>query len=74
MLSCRPSVLTDYLVCAAVALFVIPVLVLLGWAIGQPMDLQFDTFETLLVFLAILVVNFGASPFLAFSYRAPLSV
>lgn len=44
-----------------VALFVIPVLVLLGWAIGQPMDLEFDTFETLLVFLAIIVVNFGAS-------------
>ncbi|GAA5941602.1 hypothetical protein JCM3775_005123 [Rhodotorula graminis] len=42
-----------------IALFVIPVLVLLGWAIGQPMDLQFDTFETLLVFLAILVVNFA---------------
>ncbi|BGP49784.1 hypothetical protein JCM10450v2_005689 [Rhodotorula kratochvilovae] len=42
-----------------IALFVIPILILLGWAIGQPLDLQFDTFETLLVFLSILVVNFA---------------
>jgi len=34
------------------------------------MDLQFDTFETLLVFLAILVVNFGASALLSSSPAA----
>lgn len=35
-----------------IAFFVIPVLVLLGWAIGQPLDFDFNTFETLVVFLA----------------------
>jgi Ca2+:H+ antiporter len=44
-----------------IALFVIPVLVLLAWCIGQPLDLEFDSFETLLVFLTVCVVNWGAS-------------
>jgi Ca2+:H+ antiporter len=49
-------------------LFVIPVLVLLGWAIGQPLDFLFDPFETLLVFLCIASVNWGA---FSFSSRPP---
>ncbi|KAL7417354.1 Sodium/calcium exchanger protein-domain-containing protein [Mrakia frigida] len=42
-----------------IALFVIPVLVLLGWAIGQPLTLKFDLFETIALFLTILVVNWA---------------
>lgn len=29
-----------------IALFVVPTLVLLAWAIGQPLTMQFDPFET----------------------------
>ena len=34
-----------------IALFVVPVMVLLGWAIGQPLDLMFGTFETVITSL-----------------------
>ncbi|GAA5878619.1 hypothetical protein JCM8547_003846 [Rhodosporidiobolus lusitaniae] len=44
-----------------IALFVIPVLVLLGWCIGQPLDFLFDPFETLLVFLCVASVNWAIS-------------
>jgi Ca2+:H+ antiporter len=40
-----------------IALCVIPVLVMLGWVIHQPMTLNFDTFQTIMLFLAILLVN-----------------
>lgn len=40
-----------------IALFVTPFLVVLGWIIGQPMSLRFDTFETTVFFLAVIVVN-----------------
>jgi calcium/proton exchanger len=40
-----------------IALFVTPFLVILGWIIGQPMTLRFDTFETTVFFLAVIVVN-----------------
>lgn len=40
-----------------ISLFVIPVLVLLGWAIGQPLDLQFGTLETITLFVSICFVN-----------------
>lgn len=40
-----------------IALFVVPVLVLLGWAIGREMTLNFDTFQTIILFLAIILVN-----------------
>lgn len=40
-----------------IAFFVAPVLVLLGWAIGQPMDLNFNPFELVAVLVAILIVN-----------------
>jgi Ca2+:H+ antiporter len=40
-----------------IAFFVAPVLVLLGWAIGQPMDLNFNPFELVAVLVAVLIVN-----------------
>lgn len=40
-----------------IALFVTPFLVTLGWIIRQPMSLQFDKFETVVFFLAVVVVN-----------------
>ncbi|GAA5985848.1 hypothetical protein JCM11641_005319 [Rhodosporidiobolus odoratus] len=44
-----------------IALFVVPILILLAWCIGQPLDLLFDPYETLLVFLCILSVNLAIS-------------
>ncbi|KAJ5782640.1 hypothetical protein N7457_004414 [Penicillium paradoxum] len=40
-----------------IGLFVIPFLVIIGWCIAQPMTLFFDSFQTVTMFLAILVVN-----------------
>jgi Ca2+:H+ antiporter len=40
-----------------VALFMAPLLVLVGQAIGQPMDLDFNLFEAVAVALAVLVAN-----------------
>ena len=40
-----------------IALLVTPFLVILGWIIGQPMTLQFETFETVIFFLSVLIVN-----------------
>ena len=40
-----------------IALFVTPFLVILGWIIGQNMELRFDPFETTVFFLAVVVVN-----------------
>ncbi|GAA5954645.1 hypothetical protein JCM3765_003840 [Sporobolomyces pararoseus] len=42
-----------------IALFVVPILVLLGWCVGQPLDLFFDPFETLLLFLCVCGVNWA---------------
>ena len=42
-----------------IALLVTPALVILGWIIGQPMTLHFETFETVVFFLSVLVVNCG---------------
>ncbi|KAL9027722.1 MAG: hypothetical protein Q9196_003795 [Gyalolechia fulgens] len=41
-----------------IALLVTPFLVVLGWAIGQPMTLHFEIFETVVFFLAVLVTNY----------------
>ncbi|KAL1588767.1 hypothetical protein WHR41_02573 [Cladosporium halotolerans] len=41
-----------------IALFVTPFLVVLGWAMGQPMTLHFQGFETVVFFLSVLVVNY----------------
>ena len=40
-----------------ISLFVIPVLVILGWVVHQPMTLNFETFQTVILFLAIVLVN-----------------
>ncbi|PLS69595.1 MAG: calcium/proton exchanger [Cyanobacteria bacterium M5B4] len=40
-----------------IALFVGPVLVLLGWFLGQPMDLNFTPFELMAVSVAVLIAN-----------------
>jgi Ca2+:H+ antiporter len=40
-----------------IALFVTPALVILGWAVHQPMTLNFATFQTIILFLAILLVS-----------------
>lgn len=40
-----------------IALFVAPVLVLAGWLMGQPMDLDFNPFELVAVGVAVLIAN-----------------
>lgn len=41
-----------------IALLVTPFLVILGWILGEPMSLQFEIFETVVFFLAVLVTNY----------------
>lgn len=40
-----------------IALFVAPLLVIIGWLIGQPMDLNFSPFELVAVAVAVLLTN-----------------
>ncbi|BEJ16713.1 hypothetical protein CspHIS471_0601140 [Cutaneotrichosporon sp. HIS471] len=40
-----------------VSLGLLPLLVLIGWMIDQPMSLLFDTFETICLVLAVIIVN-----------------
>ncbi|KAG8859367.1 hypothetical protein FRB96_004582 [Tulasnella sp. 330] len=40
-----------------IAVFVIPTLILIGWAIGQPLTLYFADFETVVLFVSVLLVN-----------------
>ncbi|KAG0202272.1 hypothetical protein BGX28_005157 [Mortierella sp. GBA30] len=40
-----------------IALFVTPLMVIIGWIIDQPMTLFFNTFETSVLFVSILIVN-----------------
>ena len=40
-----------------IAFFVAPVLVIAGWFMGQPMDLNFNPFELVAVMVAVLIVN-----------------
>lgn len=40
-----------------IALFVAPVLVITGWFLGQPMDLDFNPFELVAVAVAVLIAN-----------------
>ncbi|MEM7552693.1 MAG: calcium/proton exchanger [Cyanobacteria bacterium P01_A01_bin.84] len=40
-----------------IALFVAPVLVITGWAFGQPMDLDFNPFELVAVAVSVLIAN-----------------
>ncbi|KAK7179782.1 Vacuolar calcium ion transporter 2 [Paraphaeosphaeria sporulosa] len=41
-----------------ITLFVTPFLVILGWIMGRNMTLHFETFETVIFFLSVLVVNY----------------
>lgn len=41
-----------------IALFVTPFLVILGWIIDRPMTLRFETFEVVVFFISVLVVNY----------------
>ena len=40
-----------------IALFVATVLVIAGWFLGQPMDLDFNPFELVAVAVAVLITN-----------------
>jgi Ca2+:H+ antiporter len=40
-----------------IALFVAPVLVLTGWLLGKPMDLDFNPFELVAVVVSVLIAN-----------------
>ncbi|MBD2204721.1 calcium/proton exchanger [Calothrix sp. FACHB-1219] len=40
-----------------IALFVAPVLVIAGWVLGQPMDLNFQPFELVAVAVSVLIAN-----------------
>ncbi|ORY32632.1 Sodium/calcium exchanger protein-domain-containing protein [Naematelia encephala] len=40
-----------------IALFVIPVIELLAWTIGKPLTLLFDPYESIVLFLSVLIVN-----------------
>jgi Ca2+:H+ antiporter len=44
-----------------ISLCILPILVLVGWAVGQPMILFFDTFETITLVISVLLVNFAIS-------------
>jgi Ca2+:H+ antiporter len=41
-----------------IALFVTPALVILGWIMNKDMTLHFETFETVVFFVSVLVVNY----------------
>lgn len=41
-----------------ISIFMTPFLVILGWIIGQPMTLYFKSFETITMFVAVLIVNY----------------
>ncbi|KAI5115444.1 hypothetical protein M0805_006758, partial [Coniferiporia weirii] len=41
-----------------IALFVIPLMVIIAWGLGKPLLLLFDPFESVTLFLAVLTVNY----------------
>lgn len=41
-----------------IALFVIPFIVTLGWILGKPLTLLFDSLESIVLFLTVLTVNY----------------
>ncbi|KAI8936741.1 hypothetical protein NX059_007128 [Plenodomus lindquistii] len=41
-----------------IALFITPVIVILGWAMGKDMTLYFNIFETVALFVTVLICNF----------------
>lgn len=44
-----------------IALFLTPFLVILGWIVGQPMSLLFSTFETCVLFISVMILNYIVS-------------
>ncbi|KIJ69136.1 hypothetical protein HYDPIDRAFT_105703 [Hydnomerulius pinastri MD-312] len=40
-----------------IATFVVPLLVIVGWIVGQPLTLQFETFETIVLFVSVLLTS-----------------
>ncbi|KAM0786310.1 hypothetical protein ACM66B_001788 [Microbotryomycetes sp. NB124-2] len=44
-----------------VSLFILPLLILIAWGIGQPLTLYFDPFPTLVLFLAVCSVNWATA-------------
>ncbi|KAK7047485.1 hypothetical protein VNI00_006716 [Paramarasmius palmivorus] len=45
--------------CIQIALFVIPVLILVAWGMDKPLTLLFDEVETLVLFFSVLLVKFA---------------
>ncbi|TFK23975.1 calcium ion transporter [Coprinopsis marcescibilis] len=45
--------------CIQIALFVIPLLVLIAWGMGKPLMLLFDPLETIVLLFSVLVVKFS---------------
>ncbi|KAF8193251.1 Sodium/calcium exchanger protein-domain-containing protein [Mycena galopus ATCC 62051] len=41
-----------------IALFVIPLIILIAWGMGKPLTLLFDPYEAICLFLAVLTVNY----------------
>lgn len=41
-----------------IALFVSPLMVIIGWGLGKDMDLFFGIFETSIMFISVLIVNY----------------
>lgn len=41
-----------------IALLVTPLMVIIGWIINQPMSLYFNLFETAVMVIAVLMVNY----------------
>lgn len=41
-----------------IALFVMPFMVILGWIIGKDMTLHFEAFDSIMLFLGIVIVNY----------------
>ncbi|KAJ7773846.1 Sodium/calcium exchanger protein-domain-containing protein [Mycena metata] len=42
-----------------IAMFVIPLIIVIGWGIGKPMTLLFDPFEAACLFIAVVTVNYA---------------
>ncbi|KAJ3510461.1 hypothetical protein NLJ89_g4659 [Agrocybe chaxingu] len=45
--------------CIQIAMFVIPILVMVAWGMGKPLTLLFDPLETIVLFLTVVVVKFS---------------
>ncbi|KAF8066965.1 Sodium/calcium exchanger protein-domain-containing protein [Lyophyllum atratum] len=45
--------------CIQIALFVIPMLILIAWGMGKPLTLLFDPLETVVLFFSVLLVKFS---------------